>query len=117
MAATRQHLQSYIVKLHGSAGTSVTNNSSAMTSYASLEALKAAAGEGWATGKDIYGDVTYVKVTAAAASSKSIAVTGVAAVSATFVQSKVRMHRFLAIRLLQSLPLTPIIQDIRGLDL
>ncbi|NOU76045.1 DUF5110 domain-containing protein [Paenibacillus sp. LMG 31458] len=79
-------LRSYIVKLHGSAGTSVTNNSAAMTSYASLEALKAAAGEGWATGKDIYGDVTYVKVAAAAASSKSIAVTGVAAVSATSSQ-------------------------------
>jgi alpha-glucosidase (family GH31 glycosyl hydrolase) len=79
-------LQSYIVKLHGSAGTSVTNNSTAMTSYASLEALKAAAGEGWATGKDIYGDVTYVKVTAGTASSKSIAVTGVAAVSATSSQ-------------------------------
>ncbi|WP_189006390.1 TIM-barrel domain-containing protein [Paenibacillus marchantiophytorum] len=79
-------LQSYIVKLHGSAATSVTNNSSAMTSYASLQALKAAAGEGWATGKDVYGDVTYVKVAAGSASAKAIAIAGTAAVGASSVQ-------------------------------
>ncbi|NOV03492.1 TIM-barrel domain-containing protein [Paenibacillus planticolens] len=79
-------LQSYIIKLHGSAATSATNNGSATTSYASLQALKAAAGEGWTTGKDIYGDVTYVKVAAGAASAKAIAISGAAVLSATSAQ-------------------------------
>ena len=76
-------LQHYLVEIHGKAGTTVSNNGAAMTSYASLDALKAASGEGWATGKDIYGDVTYVKVAAGAGSSKGIVVTGSAAVAAT----------------------------------
>lgn len=69
-------VQDYIVKIHGKAGTAVTSNASALTSYADLNALKAASGEGWATGKDVYGDVTYVKVDAASASAKAIVVTG-----------------------------------------
>lgn len=79
-------LQSYMVKIHGAAGTAVTNNGSALTGYASLNALRAAAGEGWATGKDLYGPVTYVKVNAGAGSAKSIAVTGSAAISQTTIQ-------------------------------
>ncbi|MHA6481104.1 TIM-barrel domain-containing protein [Paenibacillus sp. strain BS8-2] len=66
----------YLVKLHGKAGTAVTDNASSMSSYADLDALKAAAGEGWTTGKDIYGPVTYVKVDAALGTSQSIVVTG-----------------------------------------
>ncbi|HEY0828914.1 MAG TPA: TIM-barrel domain-containing protein, partial [Bacilli bacterium] len=79
-------VQNYIVEIHGKAGTGVTSNSSALTSYTDLNALKAATGEGWATGKDVYGNVTYVKVTAASTSSKSIVVTGSATVSATSVK-------------------------------
>lgn len=78
-------LQSYIVKIHGAAGTSVTNNGAAMTSYANLNALRAAAGEGWATGKDVYGPVTYVKLAAGAASNKSVTVNGSASVPAASV--------------------------------
>ncbi|WP_155988036.1 DUF5110 domain-containing protein, partial [Gorillibacterium massiliense] len=76
-------LQSYIVKLHGTAATSLTNNATAMTSYADLNALRVAAGEGWTTGKDVYGNVTYVKLTAGSASTKAIALSGSATVSAT----------------------------------
>ncbi len=76
---------SYIVKIHGRAGTAATLNGSPLTSYADLNALRAAGGEGWTTGKDIYGDVTYVKVAAASGSAKSIVVTGVGAPAATSV--------------------------------
>nr|BAC54958.1 6-a-glucosyltransferase [Sporosarcina globispora] len=79
-------LQSYIVKLHGAAGASVTSNGAALASYASLQALKASASEGWAKGKDIYGDVTYVKLSAGAAAAKAIAVTGNSPVSVADVQ-------------------------------
>lgn len=69
-------LQYYIAKIHGKAGTGVTINGSSATSYADLNALKAAAGEGWATGKDVYGLVTYVKVAAGSASAKNVVVSG-----------------------------------------
>lgn len=77
---------SYMVKIHGKAGTAVTSNAAALTSYADINALKAAGGEGWSTGKDVYGDVTYVKVTAASATAKNIIVTGTAAPAATTVK-------------------------------
>lgn len=76
----------YILELHGKAGTATTLNASSMTSYADLNALKAAAGEGWTTGKDLYGDVTYVKVTAGGATDKTVEVTGNATVSDTSYQ-------------------------------
>lgn len=77
------NVQDYLVKIHGKAATSVTLNSSSMTSYASLDALKGASGEGWATGKDVYGDVTYIKVDAASTSNKNIVVDGSGTVSST----------------------------------
>jgi alpha-glucosidase len=67
-------LQNYIVKMHGRAGTGVTSNGSALTKYSSLVTLEGASGEGWATGSETYGSVTYVKV--AAGSSKNIVVSG-----------------------------------------
>ena len=76
-------LQYYIAQIHGKAGTGVTVNGSAATSYADLNALKAAGGEGWTTGKDVYGEVTYVKVAAASASAKNIVVTGSASTGLT----------------------------------
>lgn len=76
-------VQNYIVKIHGKAGTAVTSNGSDLTSYADLDALEAASGEGWTTGKDVYGEVTYVKAAAASGSSKSIVVTGSGTVSDT----------------------------------
>lgn len=76
----------YLVKLHGKAGTNVSMNSSSLTSYADLDALKAASGEGWTTGKDVYGNVTYVKAAAKSSSAKDIVVTGNATVSAASIK-------------------------------
>lgn len=76
-------VESYMVKIHGEAGTSVTLNSSAMTSYGDIAALRAASGEGWTTGRDIYGEVTYVKVAAASGSAKNIVVSGNGTAAAT----------------------------------
>jgi len=76
-------VQYYIVKIHGKAGTGVAINGSSATSRADLQALEAAAAEGWTTGKDLYGDVTYVKVAAASGSSKSVVVTGTGTPGAT----------------------------------
>jgi alpha-glucosidase (family GH31 glycosyl hydrolase) len=67
-------LQYYIVKMHGRAGTGVTSNGGALTKYSSLVTLEGASGEGWATGTETYGSVTYVKVPAGAA--KNIVVSG-----------------------------------------
>lgn len=56
--------QSYLFKLHGKAASQVTLGGAALTKYSDLAALRAASGEGYAAGRDIYGDVTYVKVAA-----------------------------------------------------
>jgi alpha-glucosidase (family GH31 glycosyl hydrolase) len=79
-------VQDYILRIHGKAGTGVTSNGSPLTSYADLNALKAGSGEGWATGKDVYGDVTYVRVSAASSSSKDIVITGTGSVLTTSVK-------------------------------
>ncbi|MEQ4480768.1 TIM-barrel domain-containing protein [Cohnella silvisoli] len=76
----------YLASIHGKAGTGVTIGGSSATSYASLNALKAAGGEGWAKGKDVYGDVTYVKVAAGSGSAKSVVVSGTATVTDTAFQ-------------------------------
>lgn len=71
----------YLVKIHGNAASGVTLGGSSLTRYGSLNDLRAAAGEGYAVGKDIYGDVTYVKVNAGAA--KNIVAAGSVAQSAS----------------------------------
>lgn len=70
----------FTLKLHGKAASNVTVNGSPAASYASLDSLKAASGEGYATGRDIYGDVTYVKI--AAGQAKTVIATGSAAQTA-----------------------------------
>lgn len=75
-------VENYIVKIHGRAGAAVALNGTPLSPYADLNALKTAPGEGWATGKDVYGDVTYVKVAAGSASAKTILVTGSSAAAA-----------------------------------
>ncbi|ANC77416.1 glycosyl hydrolase family 31 [Fictibacillus phosphorivorans] len=79
-------LEYYIFKVHGKAATSVTNNGSALSSQSNLQALQSFNGEGWAVGKDEYGDVTYVKVAAKSTSLKNIVLNGSATVSATSIQ-------------------------------
>ncbi|WP_099224567.1 TIM-barrel domain-containing protein [Listeria costaricensis] len=66
----------YIVKLHGEAAENVNIDGSAATKYDDLTALEAAAGTGFATGTDVYGDVTYVKVAAQGTADTVIQTTG-----------------------------------------
>ncbi|MDR0292837.1 MAG: carbohydrate-binding protein [Oscillospiraceae bacterium] len=74
-------VQYYYAKIHGKAAQNVTVNGTAQPQRLDFNALKAAPGEGYAVGKDIYGDVTYVKV--AAGTAKSIIATGSAPVAAS----------------------------------
>lgn len=67
-------VHTYIMKIHGRASQNVAVNGTPLTSYNSLHHLKSASSEGYAVGKDIYGDVTYVKV--AAGLVKNITATG-----------------------------------------
>lgn len=76
-------LQYYIAKVHGKAGTGVTIDGSSITNYSDLNALKAATGEGWAIGKDVYGPVTYAKIAAGSTSAKNVVVIGTATVTDT----------------------------------
>lgn len=74
-------VQYYYAKIHGKSANSVTVNGSALPSRTDLNTLKATSGEGYAVGKDIYGDVTYVKVNAGQA--KNIIASGSATISAS----------------------------------
>lgn len=71
----------YIVKIHGKAAQNVAVNGGALSQYTSLFNLRNASGEGFAVGKDIYGDVTYVKV--ASGAEKNITATGSVTQTAT----------------------------------
>ncbi|RXZ76733.1 carbohydrate-binding protein [Paenibacillaceae bacterium] len=73
----------YVVQIHGNAGAAATLNGSPLTAAADLQALNNLPGEGWTTGKDVYGDVTYVKLAAGSTTSKVVEITGTAVVSAT----------------------------------
>lgn len=69
-------LQHYIVAIHGQAAAQVTMNGSSLTPYADLHALQSNPGEGWAKGKDLYGDVTYVKIAAGSLTRKEVVLSG-----------------------------------------
>jgi alpha-glucosidase len=61
-------LRTYLVKIHGQAAQHVTVNGRAVHQLPSLDALSAASGdEGWASGQDRYGPVTWVRMTAGVA--------------------------------------------------
>ncbi|MDT4986340.1 MAG: hypothetical protein QOI74_434, partial [Micromonosporaceae bacterium] len=60
-------LRQYVVKINSFSGTGVSAGGSALPRFGSVEALRAAPGEGWATGSDQYGPYTAVKVGALAA--------------------------------------------------
>nr|WP_243050771.1 TIM-barrel domain-containing protein [Dyella sp. RRB7] len=63
----RPALKDYVLAIHGSAAAAVSSNGQALAMRDSVQALRAADGEGWARGKDRYGDVTYVKIAAGGA--------------------------------------------------
>ncbi|MFC5436855.1 TIM-barrel domain-containing protein [Rhodanobacter umsongensis] len=58
-------LQFYLLKIHGDAAAAVTGNGKAMPSFAGLDALQRSHGEGWASGRDRFGVVTWVRIAAA----------------------------------------------------
>ena len=73
-------LNYYLLAVHGQAAESI---SSSLTWYDNYTALRLASGEGWSKGRDIYGDVTYVKIAAGSASARTITLTGNDPISAT----------------------------------
>lgn len=71
----------YYLKIHGKAAQTVSiNGVSSVPSYPNIYALRSGVGEGYAVGKDIYGDVTYVKI--AAGAQKNVTINGSVAQSA-----------------------------------
>jgi alpha-glucosidase (family GH31 glycosyl hydrolase) len=56
----------YLLAIHGGPARSVRANGKSVPSAASLDALKALSGEGWVSGHDLYGAVTWVKLAAGA---------------------------------------------------
>ncbi|WP_212696414.1 TIM-barrel domain-containing protein [Vallitalea pronyensis] len=73
----------YMAKVHGKAASSVTLDGGNLTAYSSLSALEAASGNGYSVGKDIYGDVTYVKVNGGSSSDMTLLLTGNTSVTDT----------------------------------
>ena len=59
--------KTYLFKVHGGAATQVTAEGKAVPHAASLDALEAGEGEGWSTGTDRFGAVTYIRVPVARA--------------------------------------------------
>lgn len=57
-------LEYYTVKIHKKAAGNVTSGGKPLTLRTGVDALENSEGEGWATGKDAYGEVTYVRLAA-----------------------------------------------------
>lgn len=66
----------YYLAIHNNGAATVKDNGTALTECADYNALLARSGEGFAVSKDVYGDVTYVKVAAGASSAKNIVLSG-----------------------------------------
>ena len=69
----RPALKSYLFAVHGLSARRVSEAGNALTHFDSLVALNLASGDGWATGTDRFGPVTYVRVTAAQAHTLALA--------------------------------------------
>lgn len=69
-------LKYYILKIHNRTGSKVSNKDAALKQVGSLEELMKSSEECWAAGKDTYGAVTYVKISAG--TEKDIQITGTA---------------------------------------
>ena len=74
-------LNYYYLAVHGQAAIDVTSNGS-LPYYDDYNALLAASGEGWTVGKDVYGDVTYIKAYAASDSDSTYTLEGSSPVDA-----------------------------------
>ncbi len=62
----RPALRFYLLKIHAATAGAVNASGKAMPSFASLDALQRSQGEGWASGRDRFGAVTWVRIAAAA---------------------------------------------------
>jgi alpha-glucosidase (family GH31 glycosyl hydrolase) len=65
-------LRDYLVAIHGITAKAVDDGQAGLHAYASAAALKAAGGDGWATGTDRYGPVTWVRLTSGQAHSVTL---------------------------------------------
>ncbi|HET6433669.1 TIM-barrel domain-containing protein [Dyella sp.] len=65
-------LSFYLFKVHGSAARTVSTDGHALARATNLDALARGNAEGWATGSDRFGPVTYVRVSAAQARSLAL---------------------------------------------
>ncbi len=59
-------LRQFVLAFHGEVAAAVKNGGQVLPRFDGVEALRDAPGEGWARGKDRYGEVTYVKIAAGA---------------------------------------------------
>ncbi len=66
-------LKFYLFKVHSRAASVVSDNGKALPHFDNLDAFDAASGQGWATGTDRFGPVTYVRVTSAKARTLALA--------------------------------------------
>jgi alpha-glucosidase (family GH31 glycosyl hydrolase) len=57
-------LRSWLLKFHGPAANAVASNGRALEAFTSVDALRASPDDGWATGHDRFGPVTWVRVAA-----------------------------------------------------
>jgi alpha-glucosidase (family GH31 glycosyl hydrolase) len=57
-------LRSWLLKFHGQSAQAVSSNGRALEAFASPDALRASDDDGWATGHDRFGPVTWVRVAA-----------------------------------------------------
>ncbi len=66
-------LKFYLFKVHGGAAGMVSDNGKPLPHFDNLNALNDATGQGWSSGTDRFGPVTYVRVTAAKARTLALA--------------------------------------------
>jgi alpha-glucosidase (family GH31 glycosyl hydrolase) len=69
-------VQYYYLAVHGKPASSVVENGTALQNCSDYNALLAANGSAWSVGKDIYGDVTYIKTCAGSKTAKNIVLSG-----------------------------------------
>lgn len=74
-------VQYYYLAVHGTPASSVTENETVLPKCTDYNALLETNGPAYAVGKDVYGDVTYIKTSAGSDVAKSIVLNGIAAVS------------------------------------
>jgi alpha-glucosidase len=68
-------LRTYVLAIHAGSTATVTSGGQALPMSDKVDTLRASASEGWARGKDRYGEVTYVKIAAGSVREVKLAAT------------------------------------------